>query len=65
MEQSLTILFEYGLPDDRPFYDLSDRFFQLFDKKTIGEYDGHEIEMNNADGSYSFSGPMQMPFLKP
>ena len=57
MEQSLTILFEYGLPDDRPFYDLSDRFFQLFDKNTIGEYDGHEIEMNNADGSYFFFGP--------
>lgn len=57
MEQSLTILFEYGLPDDRPFYELSDRFLQLFENNSIGEYDGHEIEMNNADGSYFFFGP--------
>jgi hypothetical protein len=57
MDQSVTIWFEYGLPDDRPFYDLCDSFIDLFTESDIGRYDGHETEMNMADGRFFFYGP--------
>ena len=56
-EQAVIIFFNYGLADDEPFYELSDRLRTLVDKSGLGEYDGHEMAMDNSDGSFYMYGP--------
>jgi len=56
-EQALIIYFNYGLEDDEPFYDLSARLRVLVDESGLGEYDGHEMAMDNSDGSFYMYGP--------
>lgn len=54
---SVVIWFDYGLEDDTLFYDLSLDLAQLLEDSEIGKYDGHEMEINNRDGSYYMYGP--------
>lgn len=56
-EQSVIIYFNYGLEDDDPFYELGERLRALVEEKQLGIYDGHEMEINNLDGSYYLYGP--------
>jgi len=56
-EQAVIIEFNYGLDEDEPFYDLSDKLRTLVDGSGLGEYDGHEINMDNSDGSFYLYGP--------
>lgn len=53
---SVVIWFDYGLEDDTLFYDLSLELYELLEHSEIGEYDGHEMEINNRDGSYYMFG---------
>src|ERR1700712_570079 len=55
--QAVIIYFNYGLEKDEPFYELSDRLRELVDESGLGMYDGHEIAMNNSDGSFYMYGP--------
>jgi len=55
--QAVIIAFNYGLEDDEPFYDLSDKLRSVVDESGIGEYDGHEMAMDNSDGSFYMYGP--------
>ena len=56
-EQSVIIEFNYGLEEDEPFYELSAKLYDLVEESGLGEYDGHEIAMNNKDGSFYLYGP--------
>ena len=55
--QAVIIYFNYGLEEDEPFYDLSARLRMLVDESGLGEYDGHEMAMDNSDGSFYMYGP--------
>lgn len=54
---SVIIWFDYGLEDDEPFYSLSLELARVLENTDIGIYDGHEIAMDNTDGSYYMYGP--------
>lgn len=56
-EQAVIIEFNYGLEEDEPFYDLSEKLRTIVEESGLGEYDGHEIAMNNSDGSFYLYGP--------
>lgn len=56
-QQAVIINFNYGLEEDEPFYELSDRLRKLVDQSDLGFYDGHEISMDNSDGSFYMYGP--------
>ena len=55
--QAVIIEFNYGLEEDEPFYDLSDRLRILVEESGLGEYDGHEMNIDNSDGSFYLYGP--------
>lgn len=54
---SVIIWFDYGLEDDEPFYSLSLELASILENNDIGIYDGHEIAMDNTDGSLYMYGP--------
>jgi hypothetical protein len=56
-EQAVIIEFNYGLEEDEPFYELSDKLRVLVNGSGLGEYDGHEMAMDNSDGSFYMYGP--------
>jgi hypothetical protein len=56
-QQAVIIEFNYGLEEDEPFYDLSEKLRAVVEESGLGEYDGHEIAMNNSDGSFYLYGP--------
>jgi hypothetical protein len=56
-EQSVIIYFKHQLHDDEPFYELSSRLLAVVDENELGIYDGHEIAMDNSEGSYYIYGP--------
>ena len=56
-EQAVIIEFNYGLEEDEPFYVLSDKLRVVVEESGLGEYDGHEIAMDNSDGSFYLYGP--------
>lgn len=53
---SVIIWFDYGLEDDEPFYSLSLELAKVLENTNVGIYDGHEIAMDNTDGSYYMYG---------
>lgn len=57
MEQAVIIEFNYGLKEDEPFYDLVERLMALLKDSEVGFYDGHEIALDNSDGSFYLYGP--------
>src|ERR1700759_2954820 len=56
-EQGVIIEFNYGLEQDEPFYELSEKLRVLVDKSGLGYYDGHEMNLDNSDGSFYLYGP--------
>lgn len=56
-EHSVVIYFNYGKEENEPFYELSDKLRHIIEEKQLGIYDGHEIAMDNTDGSYYMYGP--------
>ena len=57
MKQGLIIEFSYGLDEDEPFYQLSDKLRTIIGESGLGEYDGHEMAVDNSDGSFYLYGP--------
>lgn len=57
IDQAVIIYFNYGLEEDEPFYVLSDKLRTLVNQSGLGEYDGHEMNMDNSDGSFYMYGP--------
>jgi hypothetical protein len=56
-QQSLIIVFNYGLEDDEPFYELSNRLRELVEESGFGEYDGHGMAIDNSEGSFFMYAP--------
>jgi hypothetical protein len=56
-EHSVIIWFNYGLEDDEPFYQLSEDLRRIIEDNKLGIYDGHEMAMDNRDGSFYIYGP--------
>lgn len=52
MKESVIIYFKYGLESDDPYYNTIDKLRFCIDHKNLGLYDGHEIAMDNSDGSF-------------
>ena len=57
IEEAVIIEFNYGLEEIEPFYELSDKLRTVVEESNLGEYDGHEIAMDNSDGSFYLYGP--------
>lgn len=53
---SVVVWFDYNRPDDTDFYAFSKKLDELFMNYEDGYYDGHEIAMDNSDGSFYFYG---------
>jgi len=56
-EHSVVIYFNYGLEEDGPYWDLGMELEKILRVNRLGVYDGHEIAMDNTDGSYYMYGP--------
>ncbi len=56
-EHSVIITFQYGLEEIDPIYELVDKLSKILSDKNIGNCDGHEIAMDNSDGSIYLYGP--------
>jgi hypothetical protein len=63
-EHSVIIYFNYGIEDDEPFYNLSDTLRHVIEENNLGLYDGHEIAMDNSDGSFYIYGPSAEEIFK-
>jgi len=50
-KHSIVISFDYGIDTLDPLHQLGDRLTYLLDKSGEGYYDGHEIAMDDSDGS--------------
>ncbi len=56
-QQGVIIYFSYGLEEDEPFYELVENLLQLVNNSGLGYYDGHEMNLDNSDGSFYMYGP--------
>jgi hypothetical protein len=54
---SVVIWFKYGLKEDDSMYNLGDELAKIVEETKTGIYDGHEIAMDNSEGSYYLYGP--------
>ena len=55
VQYSIVIEFRYGMEEDGPFYELSDRFNERLKKADApGAFDGHELAIDNFDARYFF-----------
>lgn len=51
-EQAVLIYFNYNLESLDPFYNLVDQLRICIEENSLGEYDGHEMAMDQSDGSF-------------
>ena len=54
--QGVIIYFSYGYEEDEPFYELVEKLVQLVNNSGLGYYDGHEMNLDNSDGSFYMYG---------
>ncbi len=55
--QSVIIYFNYGLEEMDSIYNLENELEKIITENNVGEFDGHEIAMDNTDGSLYMYGP--------
>ncbi len=55
--QSVIIYFDYRLEEMDEIYELGDKLRRILEENKLGEYDGHEVAMDNSDGSLYLYGP--------
>jgi len=56
-EQAVLIYFNYNLESLDPFYNLVDQLRICIEENNLGEYDGHEMAMDQSDGSFYMYSP--------
>ena len=56
-EHAVIIQFNYGIEGLDSLYKLEDDLEAVINEKKAGEYDGHEIAMDNSDGFLYMYGP--------
>ncbi|HEX5171474.1 MAG TPA: hypothetical protein VFW11_19990 [Cyclobacteriaceae bacterium] len=57
LEQAVIIHFNYGMEDSDPFYELVSKLRDEIELRKVGDYDGHEMAMDNSDGFFYMYGP--------
>ena len=55
-EHCVIISFWYGKESDDEFYEMIKSLYDFMKDSEIGRYDGHEINMDNTDGTLFFYG---------
>jgi len=50
LKQAVIVRFDYGLDGLDPLHNLESELIQVIAEKGVGEYDGHEIAMDDSDG---------------
>lgn len=56
-DQSVIIYFNYGIESLDPLHQLEDKLRMIIESENVGDYDGHEIAMDDSDGSLYMFGP--------
>lgn len=56
-EQAVIIIFNYGIQDLDPLYELEEKLESVITENQVGEYDGHEIAVDYSDGILYMYGP--------
>ena len=56
-EHAVIIYFNYGLEEIDSLYQLGEKLRKIIADNNVGEYDGHEIAMDNSDGTLYMYGP--------
>ncbi len=56
-EQAVIVHFLYGIDRLDPLHQLGHELRELIDQACVGEYDGHEIAMDDSDGFLFMYGP--------
>ncbi|MFA4852089.1 MAG: hypothetical protein WC868_08065 [Bacteroidales bacterium] len=56
-EHAVIVCFNYGLEEIEPLYQLEEELEKIIADNNVGEYDGHEIAMDNSDGTLYMYGP--------
>lgn len=56
-KHSVIVHFQYGRSDWQPIYDLEDQLRGAIDNAGVGEYDGHEVAVDDSDGYLFMYGP--------
>ncbi len=55
-KHAVLISFWYGKESDDEFYDMTLALFEFMENCPLGRYDGHEMNMDNTDGTLFFYG---------
>lgn len=55
-EHAVIISFWYGKESDEEFYDMTLALNDFMEDAVVGRYDGHEINVDNTDGTLFFYG---------
>ncbi len=58
--QSVAVKFKYGSDDKDPLYELEERITEAVEEQGVGEYDGHEMSMDDSEGYFYLVGPDAM-----
>ncbi|MDO1451875.1 hypothetical protein Q0590_36740 [Rhodocytophaga aerolata] len=56
-EHAVIIQFEYQFQNLKPLHSLAKKLRQVIEEAEVGEYDGHEIGVDNSDGILFMYGP--------
>lgn len=56
-EHAVIVCFNYRLEELEPLYQLEEKLEKIIADNNVGEYDGHEIAMDNSDGTLFMYGP--------
>lgn len=56
-EHAVVVHFHYGSRDLTKLFELEDKLEQIITKARVGQYDGHEVALDGADGSLYLYGP--------
>lgn len=56
-EHAVIVYFNYGIEELEPLYQLEEKLGKIIADNNVGEYDGHEIAMDNSDGTLYMYGP--------
>ncbi|MCA1762217.1 MAG: hypothetical protein ABR574_10675 [Cryomorphaceae bacterium] len=56
-EQAVIVRFLYGIDELEPLYQLENELKRKIDREGVGEFDWHEIAIDNSDGFLYMYGP--------
>jgi hypothetical protein len=54
---SVAVKFKYGSADKEPLYELEEKMQEAVDEAGAGDYDGHEMSIDDSEGYFYLVGP--------